>query len=158
MPCWDGDASILQPPRSRRCFILLSFDKVANEGAPESTTPPSSINAWWRWIRSGQRNPPVITSRADMHRDRLFKIAHFDAGPLWSETGQYPPIVRCRPNWDTQFQSWTASRSEQRAAVGCSRPQRKPQPFHHFPSRPRRPNCPCARAVGLPIIPSAVSA
>ena len=61
-------------------------------------------NAWWRWIRSGQRNPPVISKTADIHCDRLFKIAHFPTRPLVfsnrvTVVGNRPvPVVRCRPD------------------------------------------------------------
>src|ERR1700732_3550057 len=34
-------------------------------------------SCWWRWIRSGQRNPPVMIKTAHMHCGGLFKIAHF---------------------------------------------------------------------------------
>jgi hypothetical protein len=34
-------------------------------------------SCWWRWINSGQRNPPVMIKTAHMHCGGLFKIAYF---------------------------------------------------------------------------------
>jgi hypothetical protein len=60
---------------SRRRSILLTFGKltIGLRGKHNATKPN---NAWWRWIRSGQRNPPVICKSARRCCDRLFKIAH----------------------------------------------------------------------------------
>jgi hypothetical protein len=67
----------MEPPPSRGCSILLILEKVNELGRPGKHNATKRNNAWWRWIRSGQRNPPVISKTADIHRDRLFKIAHF---------------------------------------------------------------------------------
>src|SRR5437660_12798116 len=69
------DEATLDYCASRRCSILLTFEKLTH-----NATKPN--NAWWRWIRSEQRNPPVTTKTADTHCARLFKIAHFQARPL----------------------------------------------------------------------------
>jgi len=58
-------------------FYFAHFRKVDELGHLGTHNATKPNNAWWRWIRSGQRNPPVITKTADMHCDRLFKIAHF---------------------------------------------------------------------------------
>jgi hypothetical protein len=34
-------------------------------------------SCWWRWIRSGPRNPPVMIETAHMYCGGLFKIAYF---------------------------------------------------------------------------------
>jgi hypothetical protein len=73
----------------RLIFCFAHFRKVNGRPRKHNATKPN--NAWWRWTRSGQRNPPVITKTADIHCDRLFKIAHFPTRPLSSETGKYPP-------------------------------------------------------------------
>jgi hypothetical protein len=52
------------------------FEKVNELGHPGTHNATKPNNAWWRWIRSGQRNPPVINKTPEMHCDRLFKIAH----------------------------------------------------------------------------------
>jgi hypothetical protein len=70
--------SSLSPP----LFHFAHFRKVNELGHPGKHNATKPNNAWWRWIRSGQRNPPVITKTADMHCDRLFKIAHFQTRPL----------------------------------------------------------------------------
>jgi hypothetical protein len=38
-----GDGDTLEPPPSRRCSILLIFEKLMNWDTRESTTPPSPI-------------------------------------------------------------------------------------------------------------------
>jgi hypothetical protein len=40
----------------------------------------------------------VITKTADAHWDRLFKIAHFQTGPMASETGAGAVPVRSARN------------------------------------------------------------
>jgi hypothetical protein len=56
---------------------VCSFSgKLTNLGQPGKHNAAKPNNAWWRWIRSGQRNPPVITKTAHMQCDHLFKIAH----------------------------------------------------------------------------------
>jgi uncharacterized protein YjbJ (UPF0337 family) len=72
----------------------------------------------------------VTASTADIHCERLFKIAHFQTRLLSSETGQYrPPVLSGHP----QFEIRTASEVSWRATVGCGRLQWKPQPFCGFP-------------------------
>jgi len=76
-------------------------------------------NAWWRWIRSGQRNPPVITKTADVHCDRLFKIAHFQTRPLLFSNTVIGQANTHRPVPSQlgrlQFEIRTVSKSEQRS-------------------------------------------
>jgi hypothetical protein len=78
MPWWDGDGDNLEPSSPQRCSILLIYEKLTNEVS--NATKPN--NARWRWFRSGQRNPPVISKTAYMHCDRLFKIEHFSSHAL----------------------------------------------------------------------------
>jgi hypothetical protein len=87
--------SSLSPP----LFHFAHFRKVNELGRPGKHNATKPNNAWWRWIRSGQRNPPGNTKTADMHCDRLFKIAHllkFDHSPTWAtEVGNGPqPLSR----------------------------------------------------------------
>jgi hypothetical protein len=63
-------------------FHFAHFRKVNELGHPGKHNATKPNNAWWRWIRSGQRNAPVIAKTADMRCDRLFKIAHFQNRPL----------------------------------------------------------------------------
>jgi len=74
--------SSLSPP----LFHFAHFRKVNELGHPGKHSATKPNNAWWRWIGSGQRNPPVITKTADMYCDRLFKIAHFQNRPLLFST------------------------------------------------------------------------
>jgi hypothetical protein len=61
---------------------FCSLSKADELGHPERHNATKPNNAGWRWIRSGQRNPPVIAKTANMHCGRLFKIAHFQIRPL----------------------------------------------------------------------------
>src|SRR5579859_2951147 len=42
---------------------FCSFSKVNELGQPRKHNATKPKNAWWRWMRSGQRNPPVLAKQ-----------------------------------------------------------------------------------------------
>jgi hypothetical protein len=76
-------------------FHFARFRKVNELEHPGKRNATKPNNAWWHWLRSGQRNPPVNAKTAHMHRDRLFKIAHFQTRRCRRK--QANTIVRCGP-------------------------------------------------------------
>jgi hypothetical protein len=99
---------------SRRRSILLTFEKLTNwvpQGKHNATKPN---NAWWRWIRPGHCNPPVITKTADYTAIVCSKLLTFQLGHCRQKQAS---TRRPAPSGHPQLEIRTVSKSE--AARRC---------------------------------------